>query len=516
MRSGVCGFLFKVRGVVRGKGPYNVSMVMDERHVFTRSVLEEKLRECIGKTLEQIDSAHVLASKKRNKGYAGAVIEQSVLGYPADSDRRPDLIVDGVPVELKTTGLIESKKNRGNGDSGLKAKEPVSITAVRPDYIVREDFEHSSFWEKAHRLLFVYYIYAHKTNSPADYGDFPFQGYQFVDFSGEDKELLKRDWETVRDFIRQIQEEYPDDSHAQYPRISTELNRHKLSVIDTSPKWPNPPRFRLKAAFVTAIYNKYTGVTYDTLPNSFDGLDGLDLECHRLAGLYAGKTVGELYELFGIQGELDKRKSVGEDVTVRMFGGKAKRMGKVEEFAKFSVHGKSIVLNKRGGRTEDMKLFPVDFDELCDPNLEFEDSSFYTFFSEYQMLCSVFQEPSAGAPLRENVFLGFKRFSFSDDFIENEVRAVWDQMRSLIFNKQLKIVQARRKDGSLIINKNGEIREAPNWPKSAEHTVFIRGTGADSSPECKPVVINGLSMYRQDVWVKGTYIVSQLEDLPFL
>lgn len=489
-------------------------MAIDERHVFTHSQLEQILSKCIGKTLQEVDAQHVLAGKKRNKGYAGAVIEQSVLGYPADSDRRPDLIVDGTPVELKTTGLVTSKKSKANGDSGYKAKEPVSVTAVRPDYIEAEDFEHSGFWEKAQHLLFVYYLYAHKTDSPADYGDFPLLGYQFVDFIGEDKELLKHDWEIVRDFIKRIRAEHPEDPQSQYPRISSELNRQKLSVIDTAPKWPNPPRFRLKASFVTAIYNKYAGITFDDLPDNIRGLGELDRECHRLAALYGGKTVAELFQIFAINSR--PAKSDGEAVTVRMFGGSAKKMSKVEIFAKFDVHAKSLVLTKRGGRTEDTKLFPVDFDELQDPSAKFEESSFYTYFSEAQLLCSVFEEPSPEAPFAENVFRGFKRFTFSDDFINTEVRAVWNRMRELIFNHELRIVPKLRKDGTPIINKTGVPSEAPNWPKSAEHTVFIRGTGNNSLPQCKSVVVNGLHMYPQDVWVKGTYLAAQLNALPFL
>ena len=94
---------------------------MDKGHIFQKSELERILSDCIDKTLSEVDSKHVLASKKANKGYPGMVIEQSVLNYPADNARRPDLIVDGVETELKTTGIIKSKKH------GIKyeAKEPL-------------------------------------------------------------------------------------------------------------------------------------------------------------------------------------------------------------------------------------------------------------------------------------------------------------------------------------------------------------------------------------------------------
>ena len=41
------------------------------------------------------------------KGIAGDIIEESVLGCKKDSKQEPDILVDGVLTELKTTGMIE-------------------------------------------------------------------------------------------------------------------------------------------------------------------------------------------------------------------------------------------------------------------------------------------------------------------------------------------------------------------------------------------------------------------------
>lgn len=49
---------------------------MDKGHIFQKSELERILSDCIDKTLSEVDSKHVLASKKANKGYPGMVIEQ--------------------------------------------------------------------------------------------------------------------------------------------------------------------------------------------------------------------------------------------------------------------------------------------------------------------------------------------------------------------------------------------------------------------------------------------------------
>ena len=97
-------------------------------HSFTEEDIHSRFGAIVGRTVAEVDTAGVLAasSASRNKGRIGAIIEQSVLGYPADSDCRPDILIDGQPWEVKATGLVEGARG------GWRAKEPMSITAVAP------------------------------------------------------------------------------------------------------------------------------------------------------------------------------------------------------------------------------------------------------------------------------------------------------------------------------------------------------------------------------------------------
>lgn len=103
-------------------------------HSFTEQDIRSRFGTIVGHTVAEVDTAGVLTASKasRNKGRIGAVIEQSVLGYPADSDRRPDIVIDGQPWEVKATGLVEAARG------GWRAKEPMSITAVAPEGLGRE------------------------------------------------------------------------------------------------------------------------------------------------------------------------------------------------------------------------------------------------------------------------------------------------------------------------------------------------------------------------------------------
>ena len=149
---------------------------MTEKHFFHKEDLIRILDACLNKTLGEVDINNVFdktIDKPKITGIEGDVIEQSVLGYPADIRQEPDLDIDGVKTELKTTGL----RKKGNK---LDAKEPMSITAVSPDTIITEEFQDSNFWHKLEYLLFVYYLYDSPTPvNAAQYADFPIKGYQF-------------------------------------------------------------------------------------------------------------------------------------------------------------------------------------------------------------------------------------------------------------------------------------------------------------------------------------------------
>lgn len=484
-----------------------------EKQQFTKEQLIRLLERARNRTLEEVDTAGVLTSGKRNKGYAGAVVEQSVLGYPPDTARRPDLLVDGIPVELKTTGMIETSTG---GKRHYEAKEPVSVTAVQPETIDGEEFETSAFYEKVAHILFVYYFYAHRCSTPAEYGDFPIKGYQFKDLVDEELEAVRRDWEIVRDYIRNIKELHPDNPEKYYPGISSDLNRQRLSVLDTAPKWPNRPRFRLKRGFVSQFVAQTFGSGFEMLPQRYAGLSELDERCHELRSIWTGKTVGELAQAFGMDAGRKISKAVSERVIVRMFGGSGGKLSRIADFGRLSIDAHTFVVTNKGMRTEDMKINPmIDFDTFLDPDATFADSAFRAMFSEPQVLVALFEEPSTDAPLAENRFLGFKRFIYPEEFIETEVKSCWDEARATVFSGQLRDVPVIDKaTGRPRVNRNGRIVAAPNWPKSRDHIVFFRGSA--TTTEDRPLEICGIRMYRQNVWVKGSYFARLVSEAPFL
>ena len=478
--------------------------VKSSARIFTRQEIDNLLSAAIGKTLEEVDKAGLFAhheGKSKVTGIAGDVIEISVLGCERDSKQEPDIIVDGEQVELKTTGLIKPKKK--DSPYVYECKEPVSITAVSIPVIVKEEFETSNFWHKLAHVLWVYYWYNSPVTVKLDgYKNFPILGFQFYEFDEADRLRLKQDWLLVRDFLIVIHRDYSgqEEREKQYPRLSHEL-RSQLMLIDTAPKYPNPPRFRLKRSFATVIANSYfSKKKLEKLSSPITRFADIDAKCEELNKGYVGKSFAEIADALDVP--LKNPKNFAEQVVLKMFGGKSKKMNRIDDFVKIGLIAKSLPLSYKGTPKEAMKMFTPDFNEWVN-EVSFEESFLRDYFAEHQFLFIVYQYKDKGDKDISSIkFIGFKRVMLTDEFINSEVMKCWSQVRSLIKEKRLVIEKMFRKDGTPIINPtSGVQREAPNFPKEAQCDVFLRGSGTDSSDKYKTLEINGLRMLPQEIWL---------------
>jgi hypothetical protein len=201
-------------------------------------------------------------------------------------------------------------------------------------------------------------------------------------------------------------------------------------------------------------------------------------------------------------------------IIANMFSDKAQDLSELELFEKFSIYYKTVVQTKEAKRTEDTKFLKVEFDEWSDSQIEFEDSFIYEFFATQKFLFAVFEEQKKNDKYENNKFLGFKLHTFSDEFIYNEVKRTWMRVRELVNEGKLVIEKIYNKDGSPRMNKTGIQQEAPNLPKSKNFDIFLRGTSSDSTQ--KSLTINGMKMYYQNFWIKGSKLIEILNEVDFL
>lgn len=259
----------------------------------------------------------------------------------------------------------------------------MSITAVSPTQIINEEFYKSKFWEKISHTLFVYYLYdSEQTVTASEYSNFTIQGYHFHEFNDTDTKILMNDWLIVRDFIKDLHLncENPDKY---YPNISK--LREKMMYMDTAPKWPNPPRFRLKRCVVNTIVQQHFGESFEPLTssNNFLSYFVLDKKLKGITEKYKGMTIAEIAKLLSIPLN-SQNKAITEHITERilakMFGASNDKLRKVDTFAKMGSLPKTMVQTMSGGRTEDTKYDKIDFSEWINPDISFEESSIYNFF----------------------------------------------------------------------------------------------------------------------------------------
>lgn len=506
---------------------------------FTKAKVAEILDNAVGKTLGEVDAvgsnqfARTITNPKIT-GIAGDVIEQSVFGYARDANQECDIEIDGTLVELKTTGVRVPKKDlkKAQGKTGdayniyLGAKEGISITAVTLEPAIQQEFHSSHFWEKAQRMLIVFYEYrSYDTVSAREYSAFPIIGYCYNTFSDTERLQLQADWELVRDHLKGFYEKYPADERRRKLEGFTHRLRSDLLLVELVPAYKRNgntgsyqnPRYRLKKTFVDYIvrshFDKSRSENEIDLKESFRSFTDLDRRCHDLTALYGGKSFPQLKEMLGIVTPISTKDFAAKAI-LKMFDADCNRLNQISDFTKAGIEARTIILTDTGRCTEDMKFHNVNFDEWSDRNTDFEDSEVFSFFMEHSLLCPVFTEYDP-ADKTKTIFEGFKRFAFDDTFIENEVRRMWEDSRKLIHTNTL-VWEYQYKDGKRVRNKSGSYKGAPNLPKRSDYTVFFRGGANDSSDNSRTQIVNGIKMLPQFYWLKGDYVADRLKSIPFI
>jgi hypothetical protein len=270
---------------------------------------------------------------------------------------------------------------------------------------------------------------------------------------------------------------------------------------------------------VSTIAQKHLGMDFEVLDGKkIRGYTDLYEILHAFTMKYRGKCLEYIVADLGF--ELKRcpmgfvSKSVTERVLTAAFGAQSGHLKDIEIFAKVGIMPKTITISPTGARTEDTKLDPIDFNEWTDSSICFEDSKVYNYFANQTMLFSVFQEPHMKSSLEKNLFMGFKRLTFSDEFINTHVKSTWDKVRELVNSNSLVISEKINKYGNPRINRAGTKVEATNFPKAKDYVIFLRGSGQDSTN--KTFSINGLQMYPQNFWIKGKMLVEMLSRIDFI
>lgn len=546
-------------------------MAVTEDRKFTKAQVLEILTGAVGKTLGEVDKSNQFARTVKSEkitGIAGDIIEQSVFGYARDSKQECDIEIDGVLTELKTTGVRVPKKDlsKVKGKEGdaynafFAAKEGISITGVTFEPTIQTDFKTSHFWEKLEHLLIVFYEYKSYKAVPASaYKNFPVVDYCYNTFSAEEYEKLRNDWELVRNYLQKVYNEFSSSDKRNEELVGfTHVLRPDLLLIELVPAFKKnstgtyqKPRYRLKKTFIDYIVKGHFKKTRKHLeinlnnPNKkykerkgsgfrtpFGSFVELDARCHDLNVRYKGHTLKQLKDELGVETSISTKDFTSKCI-LNMFDADCNRLNQISDFVKSGIICKTITIKPDGKRTEDMKLQHIDFEEWTQEDIEFKDSDVFVYFWEHCFLCPVFCERGDMSKRRKKetkeqykaridmeaqktTFEGFKRFSFSEEFIDNNVKKMWEKSRELIMNKRLVWEYELDGAGNKKKNKSGSYKGAPNLPKSKDYIVFFRGGESDSREEARSEIVNDVHMLPQFFWLKGSYIANKLKTVEYL
>lgn len=191
---------------------------------------------------------------KKRKGGLGELIEECHFHYKANSDPTPDF--DKAGVELKVTPYKKLK----NGQ--ISAKERLVVNMIDYHTVVDETFYNSHFWNKAHLILLIYYLYEKEVKNRLDFK---------IDFASlftppeADLDIIENDFNTIVNKVKDGKAHELSGSDTLYleaaPKAATSENRRSQPFSDIPAK---PRAFAFKNSYMTYILRDYISQGIDT------------------------------------------------------------------------------------------------------------------------------------------------------------------------------------------------------------------------------------------------------------
>lgn len=212
---------------------------IDIEHVDKSSptAIERYAKQAVGMTFRQILELDICPEGitreygiTRYKGGMGALIEERLFNYKANSNPEPDF--EDAGVELKTT-CFDLKK-----DGSFTAGERLVLSMIPYNEPIEEDFYKTHLWRKLQDILLIYYC-RDKSLSPYD---------QYIGYVGrftpseEDLEIIRQDYDTITGYLKAGRAEDLSESLTTYLAANTKGRNAK----DKSPQFypPHTPAMR--------------------------------------------------------------------------------------------------------------------------------------------------------------------------------------------------------------------------------------------------------------------------------
>lgn len=463
---------------------------------YDKKTLFEYAKKSIGIPFRTIDINNRLSSVK---GGIGQVMEEGYFGYKINNKSEADF--KHLNVELKVTPF---KKHNDK----ISAKERLVLNIINYMKEHALTFETSSFWQKNQSILMMFY--EHMSDVPRY--DWSISETILYEFPEEDLIIIKNDWETIVNKIRQGKAEELSEGMTIYLGACTKGATSESSYREQpfSSVKAKQRAFSFKQSYMNYLLKNYVfgdktdpkilkKITYPSSKQLIDTpqekivkdmseLKNTGFETYLINKFkpYYGRSQQSLIKQFNLN---PTNKSVNEQIASKMLGINGK-IAKSEEFIKANLSVKTIRLNRDGkSMKESMSFKHFDFIELTQQ--DWEESDMFKSVEESRFLFVIFQ-------FNEHNELFFRNVQFWNMPYEDiqEVKKVWLKAKAAIQN-------------GLILTKTIKGTES-NLPKSTENPVAHVRPHAQKADDMLPLP-DGRKHTKQSFWLNNSYIVSQLD-----
>lgn len=420
-----------------------------------------------GKTLEEVADLPGSIENIKDKGDLGKMVERYYFQHAPPNTHDPDFAEAGV--ELKTTGVRKNK----NGQ--YRAKERLVLTNIDYAALDKEQWLDNTLMQKCGLMLLLFYYYEKIAVYKRRFVYEPL----LWSFPATDLEIIKKDWETIQQKIRDGKAHELSEGDTFYLGACRKGSGGAKEPLKSQPHSKIRAKaraFSFKPSYINTIIDGHAKPALVKTTN--DAHVGIEALVKEKFAPFINKTVDEISDILDFHKHGKNDKGFGRALVMRMLGTTQRAL---PEFEKADVEMKLLTLNRSGSPTEYLQFPTFDYMKIVAEN--WEDSSFFNKL-EKKFLFVVFQVgDDKKVRLSKTVFWNMP---YADRL---KAKCVWEDTKRLV---------ASGKAEQKYLPKISEDRVAHVRPHGANNT-----TALFPSPQ-------GELLPRLGFWLNKKYIAEQV------
>lgn len=368
----------------------------------TQQELLDFTKDIIGKKFKDIDKQNLLATKKKDKGILGKVVETGFYGYELNSNPEADFAELGI--ELKVAGFKRNKNDT------ISAKERLVLSKIDYCKMIYEEFEFSKLLFKNKNLLIIWYEYDYENKD--NYGEFEIKYYQLYDMA-LDEDVFKNDFNIIKNKVLNGEAHLLSEGDTSYLGActkgakGTDIAKQPKSEIRAKPR-----AYSLKNGYMTGILRS---IDFESqIPAKYKTAQEY---IYTKLKPYIGMTQKEIWEQ--ISGKKFEKgnpipKNLNKMISDRVIG-KDKELGKIDDvFNKVTYEIKNLPVDKDNYPLERLSFKNLHVDVFEE---EWDNSEWKDYFEEISFIVITY-EGSKKSKNGERVLKDVKNITFTQEDID--------------------------------------------------------------------------------------------------